>query len=288
MTLRFGIQNPQWQTWPEMVERWRRCEELGFDSLWIPDHLVPPFNPEGPLLEAWSVLAGMAGITSRARLGVLVSCNTFRPPALLAKMAATLDQMSNGRLELGIGAGWFEPEHRMFGIPLPEKKELVDRFRESVEIVDLLLRSDGTPVSYDGTYHRLADAPFRPAPVQRPRPPLVLGAHGPRMMRVVARYAETWSTVGVVAELRPKLASLEAACAEVGRDPATIVRSVLYVPPQMPSERPWDSLAAFVDYVGRYRELGMTEFVFQPPQEPERFALVERVAADVLPGLRAG
>ena len=287
MTLRFGIQNPQWLSWPEMVERWRRCEDLGFDSLWIPDHLVPPFNPSGPLLEAWSVLAGMAGVTSRARLGVLVSCNTFRPPALLAKMAVTLDHMANGRLELGMGAGWFEPEHRMFGIALPEKRELVDRFREAVEVVDLLLRSDGEPVSYDGTYYQLEDAPFRPAPMQRPRPPLVLGAHGPRMMRIVARYADTWNTVGTVEENRPKLANLEAACAEVGRDPSTLRRALLYVPAQMPSEQPWDSPDAFADYVGRYRDLGFTEFIFQPPA-PERFALLERVAAEALAGLRGG
>ena len=286
MSLRFGIQNPQWQTWPEMVERWRRCEELGFDSLWLPDHLVPPFRPEGPLLEAWSVLAGMAGLTTRVRLGVLVSCNTFRHPALLAKMAVTLDHMTGGRLELGLGAGWFEPEHRMFGIPLPEKPELVGRFREAVEVVDLLLRSDGTPVSYAGRYYPLTEAPFRPAPVQRPRPPLVLGAHGPRMLRVVAQYADTWSTVGTIDEVRPKLENLEAACAAVGRDPRTLRRSLLYVPPQMPSERPWDSPDAFVDFVGRYRALGMEELLFQPPP-PERFADLERVATEVLPGLRA-
>jgi alkanesulfonate monooxygenase SsuD/methylene tetrahydromethanopterin reductase-like flavin-dependent oxidoreductase (luciferase family) len=285
MSLRFGIQNPQWQTWPEMVERWRRCEELGFDSLWLPDHLVPPFKPDGPLLEAWSVLAGMTGVTKTARLGVLVSCNTFRHPALLAKMAVTLDHMANGRLELGLGAGWFEPEHRMFGVPLPEKAELVGRFREAVEVVDLLLRSDGTPASYQGRYYRLEEAPFRPAPVQRPRPPFVLGAHGPRMMRVVARYADTWSTTGTIDELRPKLADLDAACAEVGRDPRTLVRSVLYVPSLAPAERPWDSPDAFADYIGRHRELGFAEFVFQPPA-PEHFALAERVATEALPGLR--
>jgi alkanesulfonate monooxygenase SsuD/methylene tetrahydromethanopterin reductase-like flavin-dependent oxidoreductase (luciferase family) len=286
MRLRFGIQNPQWQTWPEMVERWRRCEELGFDSLWLPDHLVPPFKPDGPLLEAWSVLAGMTTVTSRVRLGVLVSCNTFRPPALLAKMAATLDQMSNGRLEVGIGAGWFEPEHRMFGIALPEKRELVDRFQEAVEVVDLLLRSDGTPVSYAGRYNRLDEAPFRPVSVQRPRPPFVLGAHGPRMMRIVARYADTWSTTGTIEEVRPKLENLEVACAAVGRDPATLIRSVLYVPSLAPAERPWDSPDAFADYVGRFQELGFAEFLFQPPP-PEQFTLAERVAAG-LPGLRAG
>jgi alkanesulfonate monooxygenase SsuD/methylene tetrahydromethanopterin reductase-like flavin-dependent oxidoreductase (luciferase family) len=287
MRLRFGIQNPQWQTWPEMVERWTRYEALGFDSLWIPDHLVPPFNPEGPLLEAWSVLAGMTGVTSRVRLGVLVSCNTFRHPALLAKMAVSLDQMSNGRLELGIGAGWFEPEHRMFGIPLPEKRELVGRFREAVEVVDLLLRSDGTPVSYAGRYYSLAEAPFRPAPVQRPRPPLVLGAHGPRMLEIVARHAETWSTTGTIDQIRPKIANLEAACAAVGRDPATLVRSVLYVPSLAADEHPWDSPYAFGDYVDRFRDLGLTEFIFQPPP-PDRFPIVERIATEVIPGLRAG
>ena len=182
--LRFGIQTTATRTWPEMVALWRRVEALGFDSLWLPDHLVPPFRIDGPIFEAWTLLAALATQTERVRLGVLVSCNTFRHPPLVAKQAATVDHVSGGRLEMGLGAGWFKPEHDMFGIELPAPAELVARFREAVEVVDLLLRQDVT--TYEGRYYQLREAPFRPAPVQRPRPPLTLGAHGPKMMLVVA------------------------------------------------------------------------------------------------------
>lgn len=283
--LRVGIQTPATRTWPEMVALWQRVEALGYDSCWLPDHFVPPFRPEGPLMEAWTLLAALATATERVRLGILVSCNTFRHPPLLAKQAVTVDHVSGGRLELGLGAGWFAPEHKMFGLPLPGPRELVDRFREAVEVVDLLLRQDVT--SFDGAHYRLREAPFRPAPLQQPRPPLTLGAHGPRMMRIVARYADRWNSNGAVAEMRERNGLLDDQCAAIGRDPATILRSHLYVPVQLPDERPWDSVEAFRDFVGRFREAGVNEFLLQPPPA-EQFGVVERVAADVLGASRGG
>ena len=283
--LRFGIQTTATRTWPEMVALWRRVEALGFDSLWLQDHLVPPFRIDGPIFEAWTLLAALATQTERVRLGVLVSCNTFRHPPLVAKQAATVDHVSGGRLEMGLGAGWFKPEHDMFGLELPGAAELVGRFREAVEVVDRLLRQDVT--TYEGRYYQVREAPFRPAPVQRPRPPLTLGAHGPKMMRVVAEYADRWNSTGSVAEMRERNRTLDEQCAAVGRDPAAILRSHLYVPVLMPEERPWDSVEAFQDFVGRLREAGIQEFIFQPPSD-DRFAIVERVAAEVIPALGAG
>ncbi|HEV2108903.1 MAG TPA: LLM class flavin-dependent oxidoreductase, partial [Thermomicrobiales bacterium] len=158
--LLFGIQTVQSDPWPDLVRRWRWLEELGFDSLWVPDHLVKPFTPELPLFEAWTTLAGMAIVTERPRLGVLVSSNTFRHPGVLAKQAVTLDHMSNGRLEFGLGAGWFVSEHEQYGVDFPEPPELVARFREAVEVVDQLLRQEVS--QYDGRYYQLKEAFFSP------------------------------------------------------------------------------------------------------------------------------
>ncbi|HUG16535.1 MAG TPA: LLM class flavin-dependent oxidoreductase, partial [Thermomicrobiales bacterium] len=208
---RFGICIDQNLTWDETVKRWQYYERLGFDSIWDCDHYVQPSQPQGPYFEGWTLLAALATVTERARIGVLVSCNTFRHPALLAKQAVVVDHVSNGRLDLGIGAGWYVPEHQMFGIDFPEPKELVARFREAVELVDQFLRNDTT--TYDGTYYQLASAPNRPGPVQQPRPPLVLGAHGPRMLGIVAEYADTWNSHGTVAELGERNRILDEHCA---------------------------------------------------------------------------
>src|SRR5688572_19308388 len=167
--MRFGIVTDQNLPWPELVERWQLFERLGFDSAWDCDHFVQPSRPSGPYFEAWTLLAGLAARTERIRVGVLVSCNTFRHPALLAKEAVTLDHISNGRLDLGLGAGWYAPEHAMFGLDFGN---LVGRFGEAVEIVDGLLRND--TLSFDGRHYQLKDAPMRPRPVQQPRPPLML------------------------------------------------------------------------------------------------------------------
>jgi alkanesulfonate monooxygenase SsuD/methylene tetrahydromethanopterin reductase-like flavin-dependent oxidoreductase (luciferase family) len=281
--LLFGIQTVQSDPWPELVRRWQWFEELGFDSLWVPDHLVKPFTPELPLFETWTTLAGMAIITERPRLGVLVSSNTFRHPGVLAKQAVTLDHMSDGRLELSLGAGWFVPEHEQYGVDFPEPPELVARFREAVEVVDRLLRQEVS--QYDGRYCQLKQAFFSPRPVQAPRPPLTLGAHKPKMLKVVAEYADRWNTVCSVDEARERNERLDAAAGEAGRDPGQILRSVLYVPAQYPSDDPWSSPDAFADFVGRYRDTGMREFLFQPPK-PECDGVVERIVADVIPAFR--
>jgi F420-dependent oxidoreductase-like protein len=281
--LRFGICVDQNLSWERSVERWRRFEELGFDSVWDCDHWVQPSRPTGPYFEAWTLLAALAAKTERIRIGVLVSSNTFRHPAWLAKMAATVDHVSGGRLELGFGAGWYEPEHRMLGIDLPRPKELVDRFEEAVQVVDLLLRQELT--SFDGRHYHLREAAFRPRPVQQPRPPLTIGAHGPRMLGIVARWADSWNSFGTPAEIRSRNAILDEHCARIGRDPGTIVRSLYYWIARADQDC-WSSVDAFHDLVGRYREAGIEEFVIDLPRDDQEHVL-ERVAAEALPSLRA-
>lgn len=277
-TLRFGICTDQNLPWPAMVERWQFFERLGFDSIWDCDHYIQPSRPTGPYFEGWTLLAGLAARTERIRIGVLVSCNTFRHPALLAKEAVTVDHISNGRLELGLGAGWYRPEHEQYGIPFPANRELVGRFREAVEVVDGLLRHE--TLTYEGEYYQLRDAAFRPGPIQRPRPPLTLGAHGPKMLGIVARHADAWNSFGTLDEMRERNAILDEHCARIGRDPREIVRSLYGWAAMLPYD-PWDSVEAFREVVGRYREVGVNEFIIdQPP--PERFDVVERVAAEVL------
>lgn len=279
---RFGIVRNQNLPWETMVRHWQIFEELGFDSIWHADHYQRPSIPEAPFLEGWTLLAALALKTTKPRIGILVTSNTFRHPPLLAKQAATVDHISNGRLELGIGTGWYQPEHERFGIPFPETAELVARFQEAVVLIDRMLTQD--VVTFDGAYYQVQDAPFRPAPLQKPRPPLTLGAHGPRMLRFAARYADRWNTHGTAEEIRERSARLDEACAEIGRDPEEIIRSLYGWTIPMGVD-PWQSPDAFADVVGRYGEAGMSEFLMEAPHE-EQFPMMERIAVDLLPALR--
>jgi len=283
MPREFGMQTIQTWTWSETVERWQWFEALGFESLWLTDHLTRTASPGEPYLEAWTMLSALATVTEKPRLGVLVSSNTFRHPSVLAKQAVTLDHISNGRLELGIGAGWFKPEHDMFGLDFPETKELVARYAEALALLDEFLSNDLT--TFDGQFYQLKNAPNRPRPIQQPRIPLMVGAHGPRMINIVSQYADSWNTRGTPAEVRERNDQMDAACVRHGRDPQSVKRSLLYVIAQMPEEQPWASIDAFIDFVGRFSEAGIQEFLLQPP-EPEHYAIVEQIATEVIPGLR--
>ncbi|MFN8526394.1 MAG: TIGR03560 family F420-dependent LLM class oxidoreductase [Chloroflexota bacterium] len=279
---RFGICTDQNMSWETTVERWQYFEQLGFDSIWDCDHYTQPSRPQGPYFEGWSLLAGLAARTTRIRIGCLVTCNTFRHPALVAKMAVTVDHISNGRLELGLGAGWYVPEHTAYGIPFPEPPQLVGMFSEAVEVIDTLLRNE--IVTYSGSHYQLQDAVFRPGPLQKPRPPFTIGGHRPRMLRIVAQYADAWNSFGTVQEIRERNAILDEQCAAVGRDPAEIYRG-LYGWASMMQSDPFNSPAAFEDMVEAYSEAGINEFIIDQPR-PDQFPVVERIAADVMPRLR--
>ena len=280
--LTFGVVTDQSMSWPDTVERWRLFERLGFDSAWLCDHIIRPSQPTGPYFESWTLLAALATRTERIRIGVLVTSNTFRHPVLLAKQAVTLDHVSGGRLDVGIGAGWYEPEHTMFGIAFPERRELVSRFGEAVRVIDLLLRQDTS--RFDGTYYQLRDALSRPAPLQRPRPPLLLGAFGPRMLRIVARRGDAWNAFGSPSEMAERNQLLDHYCAELGRDPNTLTRSLYGWATKVEGD-PWASEQAFVDFIGPYLEAGVNQFLLDQPG-PDKLDTMERIAAGVLPGLR--
>jgi F420-dependent oxidoreductase-like protein len=212
------------------VERWFRIadavESLGLDSLWRSDHFFSLMGqPERPALECWTSLTALAGRTRRIRFGPLVSPMTFRHPALLARMAAAVDGLSDGRLVLGVGAGWNDAEHEAFGIRLPPLKERFDRLEEGIGVIRALWT--GGPVDFDGRYYALHGAAAYPRPVQQPAPPLLIGGDGEvRLLRIVAQYADEWNShaPGVDA-YRAKRARLLEHCRAVGRDPDAIRRS---------------------------------------------------------------
>jgi alkanesulfonate monooxygenase SsuD/methylene tetrahydromethanopterin reductase-like flavin-dependent oxidoreductase (luciferase family) len=276
--VRFGIVTDQNLPFPTLVERWQLFERLGFSSAWDCDHLIQPSRPSGSYFEAWTLLAALAAKTETIRVGVLVTSNTFRHPGVLAKQIVTLDHISSGRLDIGFGAGWYEPEHPAFGLDLWPPAERVDRFAEAVELIDTFLRQDTT--SFEGRYYQLRDAPNRPKSVQQPRPPFVLAGHRPRMLRIIARYADTFNSFGTVEEMRERNQRLDEECARIGRDPKTIVRSLYGWAAMLPSD-PWESVEAFRDMVGRYAESGVNEFLIDQPL-PEQQATLERVASEVV------
>ena len=233
-----GVGTPlQRASFESVRDLWIRADELGFDSAWVGDHLYPlsgmgPFRggPDAPVLEAWTVLSALASSTSRVRLGTLVSSNTFRHPSLLAKMAATLDIVSGGRVVVGLGAGYWEAEHTAYGLEFGSAKDRSARLSEACEIVVGLLSQDR--FSFSGSHYSLTDAPGNPRPVQQPRPPLLIGGAGERYtLPIVARYADVWDMPsgkgGITpASFREKHEVLKACCAAVGRDYREITTSV--------------------------------------------------------------
>jgi len=195
----------------------RRAEELGYAALWAPDHFV--LGEEGGEHEVWTVLSALAGMTTRIRLGTLVACNTYRNPALLAKMAATLDYLSGGRLDLGVGAGWHAREHESYGIKwIPRAGARLDRLEEAIRVLKALFTQSET--SFEGRFYRLERAVCEPAPVQKPWPRLWVGGGGEkRTLRIVAQHADAWNLPAVSPEeYARKLDVLREHCREVGRD----------------------------------------------------------------------
>jgi alkanesulfonate monooxygenase SsuD/methylene tetrahydromethanopterin reductase-like flavin-dependent oxidoreductase (luciferase family) len=269
---------------------------MGFDSLWLGDHIVFLFQPDAPWLDGWTLLAALASCTSRVRVGVLVTNVLFRNPVLLAKQAATVDHISGGRLELALGSGNAAPSYAAAGIDAGSQSDRVARFGEAVDLVDRLLRDDVT--SYEGRYYRAAHAIMQPPPVQTPRPRLTIAAHRPESLRVAARYADVWDSLGgfglapdeALRRTRVRGEQLDEYALAGGRDPSAITRSLTA---GVTADTPWASVEAFRDFVGRYQAIGITEFSFIYP--PELFSppgtvqpgIVERVAHEVLPALRA-
>lgn len=275
--------------WPELVDRVRHVASLGVQSAWIPDHIVSWADGAQPRFDCWTVLAGLATLVPDIRLGSLVTHTVYRNPIAIARAAITVDHMSGGRLEFGIGAAGSAYDHRVTGMPPWSVKERMQRFREEIEILDRVLR--GEKVLFQGQYYT-ADAEFRPLTVQRPRPPFTLAALGPVALRIVAQYADRWSSwAGTVqafathtvlpdeegiAITRERNDQLDQLAADLGRDPWAITRSLLAGWPLLSPGTPWASMDAFWDYIGRYRDAGINEFIFlYPPEEYFPSAAVE-------------
>lgn len=229
MKLRFGIKTAQQNTSYENILRvWLEADGIAsIEHAWAFDHFIPlgP-DPTGPQLEGWTLLGALAARTERLRLGLMVTGNTYRHPAILANIAATVDVISHGRLDFGIGAGWNESEHSMYGMPLYSPGERIRRLGEACEVIKLLWTEPVT--NFDGKYYQLKDARCEPKPVQQPYPPFVIGGSGEQLtLRVVAKYANIWNFVGGSSEVfNHKQEVLDRYCTEIGRDPKTIERSI--------------------------------------------------------------
>jgi F420-dependent oxidoreductase-like protein len=227
--IRFGVQTaPQQISWAELRETWQEVETLGFDTLWVNDHLLPSVGPsDAPNLEGWTMLGAIAALTSHVRIGVMVSSNTFRHPAVLAKMATTVDHISGGRLILGIGSGYFAQEHQVYGIPLYTPSRRARQLEEALQVIRKLWTEEDA--SFTGTYYRLANAPFAPKPLQKPHPPIMIGGTGEKLiLPLVAKYADLWNAGGLGIEaLARKIAILEEHCRRIGRDGSDIEKTYL-------------------------------------------------------------
>ncbi len=225
-SLRYGLKLSQNATIEQYRAVWRIADEAGFDHCWCMDHFATlGSRDDGPIFEAWALLAAMAAATSRTRVGCAVTGNTYRHPAVLAKAAVTVDHLSGGRLEFGIGAGWAENEHTMLGLPFGTAGDRADRLEEACQVIRSLWTQERT--SFAGQHYQLTGAVAEPKPVQRPHPPILIGGHGRhRTPRLAARFADEYNVVFVSPEeTGAAFGRVRDACAAAGRDPASLVYS---------------------------------------------------------------
>jgi F420-dependent oxidoreductase-like protein len=281
MAAKFGVQTPQILIdWPELLRIWRYLDDSPFESAWTMDHLVPgrtQGESNGPCLEGWTLLAALAQATRRLRLGCMVTGVTYRHPVVLAKIATTVDIISNGRLEFGIGAAWHDFEHRAYGIPFYTMKERQDRLEEALQVIKLLWTASA-PVSFNGKHYQLEDAPFLPPPIQKPHPPIMVGGSGPkRTLRTAARYADTVNLWGPLEMVQQSLNTLHAHCRDVGRNPAEI-RVTVFLPIASTTA---DNKAI----VRRFLDAGFDDFIATPLAKPD-FDALRRFAEEVVPAFQ--
>jgi len=261
---------PQHSEWQPIVDFWKEGDRIeAYDAGWTFDHLDPIFSDrDGPVFEGWTMLAALSGIVHRIRLGVMVTGNTYRHPAVLANMAATLDVASGGRLEIGLGTGWVEDEHVAYGIPLPPWKERFDRLEETCEILHLLFTEQAA--DFGGAFYHLEGAKALPKPLQKPHPPIVIGGTGEkRTLRIAAMWADQWNLPGGdPLMLRHKVEVLHQHCADIGRDPAEIEVSTKIKADGDPG--------ALADLVGQFREAGADHIIamFEAPFDPAKLGAV--------------
>jgi F420-dependent oxidoreductase-like protein len=309
--IRFGVQTaPQHVTYGALREAWRLIDQSGYDTAWLFDHFMPILSdPTGPCYEGWTMLAALAGETSLAQIGILVTGNTYRHPAVLAKMGATVDHTSGGRLIMGIGAGWFEMEHSAYGIHFGTTAERIHRVDEACEVIKRLWTD--RQANFDGQYYQLKDAYCEPKPLQQPRPPLMIGGSGEKLMlRVIAKHADIWNTFGSPEVFRHKINVLKEHCAAVGRNFDEIEVSwagMTYVTDSAQEKQEMiargaamfgapaemvapgflvGSPAELRDRISEFIAAGVTHFIPIPPT-PTDHATISRFAEEVMPTFRS-
>lgn len=275
--IRFGIMTGQRDTWPVIVDRWQELETLGFDVGWVTDHFFGGADEMVPYFEAWTLLAGVAAVTEKIRMGIMVCSVTHRNPSFLAKQAITVDHISNGRCDFGLGAGWWEREHEAYSYEYPSDGVRVGMFREALEVFDSFQENERT--DYDGEYYRFVNTPFEPKGIQ-PRMPVVVGASGPKMLAITAKHANIWNTRSEIDEAVRKSNLLDAACEKIGRDPATIMRSV------WPAQNQLTSVETFRNYVETFYDAGFRDFMFGWPPDEAGEEIMREVARTVIPEFR--
>jgi len=285
--LRVGIKLSQDASIETFRSLWQMAEDGGFDHCWAMDHLatIGPIGDDRPIFDGWQLLAAMAVATKRVRMGLLVTGITYRNPALLAKLATTVDHLSGGRLEFGLGAAWAANEHEMYGIGGLEHR--VGLLSEGLQVIRMLWTQDRT--DFEGRYYTMRQAVANPKPVQRPYPPIWIGSGGPATIKLTARHADVWNASGPVGRTLEAAIEgskqLDEACAAIGRDPGEIRRSVQLAASEDPGE--------MVDRLSRFHEAGFTELILMTSgggmataAEPARVASL--IAEKVLPELRRG
>ncbi|HEV8712031.1 MAG TPA: TIGR03560 family F420-dependent LLM class oxidoreductase [Candidatus Binatia bacterium] len=281
--VRFGVQTPpQHVAYHDLLPMWQEADELGFDTAFVFDHFIPIYSdPSGPCLEGWTLLSALAAQTKRVQVGVLVTGNTYRNPAVLAKMAATVDHVSHGRLILGMGAGWFELEHKAYGIPFSTVGGRARQLGEALEVIKLLFTQEKS--TYTGKYYQLKDALFEPKTVQKPHPPILIGGQGPKLiLPLIARHANIWHLrVGDVDPegVKQIRANFDAICRKVGRDPAEVEKAVSLRSAQLAgaTEEVRRQIQALAD-------VGIRHFIIS--LSPTDRKLLGRFAKEIMPAFR--
>ncbi|MHA2009305.1 MAG: LLM class flavin-dependent oxidoreductase [Promethearchaeota archaeon] len=292
--IRFGVMTVQILPWEKEAERWRLIESLGFDSLWLADHFTDPFNNTGHWFESWTLLASLAVVTERIRIGTLVNSMPLRRPAVLARQILTVDHISQGRLEIGLGTGGRgDPVHSMLGITDWTGKERVNRFKEQIEIINKLLRQSVS--NYEGKYYKLTEATMNPETIQKPRPPITIAAMGDAMLKVAAQYADTWNSFGsndwytsgekLFENTKKRVKLVEKYCDEIGRDPTTLRHSILFYSKY--GRAIVNSTDLFAKVITQYKEIGIDEFILHfPYSDSENIQKLTQIAKEVIPGLK--
>jgi F420-dependent oxidoreductase-like protein len=300
--MRFSYWATSQQPWSQILASARHVEATGWDGVWIADHFMPSYGSDTEAFhECWATLAALAAAVPRVRLGPLVTGNTYRHPAVLANMAATVDEISGGRLVLGLGAGWQENEHRAYGLDYGSVGSRMDRLEESCAVIRGLFTRERT--DFDGEHYMLRDAPMAPKGAAGRAVPLLIGGGGEqRTLRIAARYADEWNIWGTPDRLAAKGAVLDRRCAEVDRDPATIARSAVamlflsedqalldrFRAMELPRPTIVGTVAELADTLGAYRDAGVDELVipdFNLPDPAQRHDTLDRFISEVAPSI---